>query len=139
MDLNETYDFLMQIRRKEIIIRRKEMQRDELRACLLPGAVRYDRDKVQSTPTDKMSDVMARVDELDREIERLKLEKAQAIIEISDVIEKLDNDKEKAVLTAFYIKAASMETVAGIVCYSVRHTYLLRKQGVEHLKEVLSA
>lgn len=139
MDLNETYDFLMQIRRKEIIIRRKEMQRDELRACLLPGAVRYDRDKVQSTPTDKMSDVMARVDELDREIERLKLEKAQAIIEISDVIEKLDNDKEKAVLTALYIKAASMETVAGIVCYSVRHTYLLRKQGVEHLKEVLSA
>ena len=137
MDLNETYDFLMQIRRKEIIIRRKEMQRDELRACLLPGAVRYDRDKVQSTPTDKMSDVMARVDELDREIERLKLEKAQAIIEISDVIEKLDNDKEKAVLTAFYIKAVSMEAVAGIVCYSVRHTYLLRKQGVEHLKEVL--
>lgn len=138
MDLNETYDFLMQIRRKEIIIRRKEMQRDELRDCLLPGAVRYDRDKVQSSPTDKMADVMARVDELDREIEQLKLEKAQAIIEISDVIEKLDNDKEKAVLTAFYIKAASMEAVAGIVCYSVRHTYLLRKQGVEHLKEVLS-
>nr|DAE46731.1 MAG TPA: Protein of unknown function (DUF1492) [Caudoviricetes sp.] len=138
MELNETYDFLMQIRRKEIIIRRKEMQRDELRDCLLPGAVRYDRDKVQSSPTDKMADVMARVDELDREIEQLKLEKAQAIIEISDIIEKLDNDKEKAVLTAFYIKAASMEAVAGIVCYSVRHTYLLRKQGVEHLKEVLS-
>lgn len=139
MELNETYDFLMQIRRKEIIIRRKEMQRDELRACLLPGAIRYDRDKVQSTPTDKMADIIVRVDELDREIERLKLEKAQAIIEISDVIEKLGNDKEKAVLTAFYIKAASMEAVAGIVCYSVRHTYLLRKQGVEHLKEVLSA
>ena len=120
MELNETYDFLMQIRRKEIIIRRKEMQRDELRDCLLPGAVRYDRDKVQSSPTDKMADVMARVDELDREIEQLKLEKAQAIIEISDVIEKLDNDKEKAVLTAFYIKAASMEAVAGIVCYSVQ-------------------
>lgn len=63
MALDETYDFLMQIRRKEIIIRRKETQRDEPRACLLPGAVRYDRDKVQSTPTDKMSDVMARVDE----------------------------------------------------------------------------
>lgn len=138
MELNETYDFLMQIRRKVIIIRRKEMQRDELRDCLLPGAVRYDRDKVQSSPTDKMADVMARVDELDREIEQLKLEKAQAIIEISDVIEKLENDKEKAVLTAFYIKAASMEAVAGIICYSVRHTYLLRKQGVEHLKEVLS-
>ena len=48
MTLDETYDFLMQIRRKEIIIRRKETQRDELRACLLPGAIRYDRDRVQS-------------------------------------------------------------------------------------------
>lgn len=45
MTLDETYDFLMQIRRKEIIIRRKETQRDELRACLLPGAIRYDRDR----------------------------------------------------------------------------------------------
>ena len=70
MTLDETYDFLMQIRRKGIIIRRKETQRDELRACLLPGAIRYDRDRVQSTPTDKMADVIARVDELDREIGR---------------------------------------------------------------------
>lgn len=69
MTLDETYDFLMQIRRKEIIIRRKETQRDELRACLLPGAIRYDRDRVQSTPTDKMADVIVRVDELDREID----------------------------------------------------------------------
>lgn len=58
MTLDETYDFLMQIRRKEIIIRRKETQRDELRACLLPAAIRYDRDRVQSTPTDKMADVI---------------------------------------------------------------------------------
>lgn len=48
MTLNETYDFLMQIRRKEIIIRRKETQRDELRACLLPGAIRYDREKCRA-------------------------------------------------------------------------------------------
>ena len=60
MTLDETYDFLMQIRRKEIIIRRKETQRDELRACLLPGAIRYDRDRVQSTPTDKMADGVRR-------------------------------------------------------------------------------
>ena len=61
MTLDETYEFLMQIRRKEIIIRRKETQRDELRACLLPGAIRYDRDRAQSTPTDKMADVIVRL------------------------------------------------------------------------------
>lgn len=137
MDLNETYDFLMQIRRKEIIIRRKETQRDELRACLLPGAVRYDRDKVQSTPTDKMCDVMARVDELDREIEQLRREKASLIIEIGDAIEKLEDDNEKTVLTEFYIARAPMTQAADAINYSVRRAYDFRKRGVIHLGEVL--
>lgn len=137
MDLNETYDFLMQIRREEIIIRRKETQRDELRACLLPGAVRYDRDKVQSTPTDKMSDVMARVDELDREIEQLRREKASLIIEIGDAIEKLEDDNEKTVLTEFYIARAPMTQAADAINYSVRRAYDFRKRGVIHLGEVL--
>lgn len=137
MELNETYDFLMQIRRKEIIIRRKETQRDELRACLPPGAVRYDRDKVQSTPTDKMSDVMARVDELDREIEQLRREKASLVIEISDAIEKLEDDNEKTVLTEFYIARAPMTQAADAINYSVRRAYDFRKRGVIHLGEVL--
>lgn len=137
MDLNETYEFLMQIRRKEIIIRRKETQRDELRACLLPGAVRYDRDKVQTTPTDKMSDVMARVDELDREIEQLRREKASLIIEIGDAIEKLEDDNEKTVLTEFYIARAPMTQAADAINYSVRRAYDFRKRGVIHLGEVL--
>lgn len=127
----------MQIRRKEIIIRRKETQRDELRACLLPGAVRYDRDKVQSTPTDKMSDVMARVDELDREIEQLRREKASLIIEIGDAIEKLEDDNEKTVLTEFYIARAPMTQAADAINYSVRRAYDFRKRGVIHLGEVL--
>lgn len=137
MDLNETYDFLMQIRRKEVIIRRKETQRDELRACLLPGAIRYDRDKVQTTPSDKMGDVMARVDELDREIEQLRHEKASLIIEIGDAIEQLSDDNEKTVLTEFYIARAPMTEVADAINYSVRRAYYFRKMGVTHLGEVL--
>ena len=137
MTLDETYDFLMQIRRKEIIIRRKETQRDELRACLLPGAIRYDRDRVQSTPTDKMADVIVRVDELDREIEQLRREKASLVIEISDAIETLEDDYERTVLTEFYIARAPMTEVADAINYSVRRAYHFRKMGVTHLGEVL--
>lgn len=137
MTLNETYDFLMQIRRKEIIIRRKETQRDELRACLLPGAIRYDREKAQSAPTDKMADVIARVDELGREIEQLRSEKASLVIVISDAIEKLEDDNEKTVLTEFYIARAPMTQAADAINYSVRRAYDFRKRGVVHLGEVL--
>lgn len=130
MELNATYDFLMQVRRKEIVIRRKEALRNELIARLGPRGARFDQNGVKHSGGNMMEEVMARVADLDTEIERLKLEKALSIIEISDAIEQLDDDKEKAVLTAFYIKAVSMDVVAGIVCYSVRHAYLLRKQTV---------
>lgn len=138
MTLNETYDFLMQIRRKEIVIRRKESQRDELIACLLPGGVRYDRDKIQTTPKDTMTDVMARVVDLDTEIEALRHEKAQLIIQVSDAIEKLTDDNEKTVLTEFYIARAPMNKVAEAINYSVRRAYDFRKAGVTHLGEVLA-
>lgn len=138
MELNDTYDFLMQVRRTEITIRRKQSQQAELRACLLPGAIRYDRDKVQTTPKDTMADVLARVDELEHEIEDLKREKATLIIQISDAIEQLTDENEKTVLTEFYIARVSMKKVAALINYSPRRAYYFRKQGVIHLGEVLS-
>lgn len=139
MDLNSTYDFLLQIRKIGIIIRRKEAQRDELRACLLPGAIRYDCDRVQTTPEDKMSGVLVRVDELEREIEGLRREKAALIIEISDAIEKLNSEKEKTVLTEFYIAREPMSRVAESIGYSVRQAYRFRGAGIAHLREALEA
>ena len=97
MTLDETYDFLMQIRRNGIIIRRKETQR----------------------------------------IEQLRREKATLVIEISDAIEKLEDDNEKTVLTEFYIARAPMTEVADAINYSVRRAYHFRKMGVTHLGEVL--
>ena len=137
MTLNATYDFLMQVRRKEIVIRRKEALRDELVACLGPRGARFDQNGVRHSGGNMTEKVMARVADLDTEIEQLKREKVLSIFETSDAIERLDNDKEKAVLTAFYIKAVPMDVVAKMVCYSVRHAYLLRKRGVEYLMEVL--
>ena len=84
-----------------------------------------------------MSDVMARVDELDRELEQLRREKASLIIEIGDAIEKLEDDNEKTVLTEFYIARAPMTEVADAINYSVRRAYDFRKRGVIHLGEVL--
>ena len=84
-----------------------------------------------------MADVIARVDELDREIEQLRREKASLVIVISDAIEKLEDDNEKTVLTEFYIARAPMTQAADAINYSVRRAYDFRKRGVVHLGEVL--
>lgn len=137
MTLTETYEFLWRVRKQETIIRRKETQRDELRGCLMPGGVSYDRAKVQTAPKDTMADVLAKVADLDNEIEALRVEKARLIMEISDAIEQLSDENEKAVLTEFYIARAPMNRVATSINYSVRRTYDFRKSGVTHLGEML--
>lgn len=128
----------MQVRRTENAIKRKQLRREELKSCLLPGAIRYDLDKVQTSPKDKLTEIIAKVDELDRQIEELMQEKAMLIIKIGEAIEQLPDDNEKTVLTEFYIGRVSMEKVAALINYSPRRAYYFRKQGVIHLGEVLS-
>ena len=62
MNEDEVYDFLMGPHRKRLEIARKENIIAELRSCLPPGAIRYDKDRVQSSPNDQLSDTMAKID-----------------------------------------------------------------------------
>lgn len=127
MDLQATYDYLMRIRKTEYAIKRKQLRCEELRSCLLPGAIRYDLDKVQTSPRDKIPEIMAKVDELEHQIEVLMQEKAMLIIEIGEAIEQLPDDNEKTVLTEFYIGRVSMEKVAALINYSPRRAYKRKK------------
>lgn len=138
MDLQETYDYLTRIRKTEYAIKRKQLQREELKSCLLPNGIQYDLDKVQTSPKDKVSEIMARVDELDRQIEELMQKKALLVIEIGEAIEQLPDGNEKTVLTGFYIGRMPMEKVAALIDYSLRRAYYFRKQGAIHLGELLS-
>ena len=131
----DTQGYLMQIRRLESRIRRKELRCEELRTCLDAKAIRYDVDRVQTSPVDKVSRILSTVKDLEDEIKRLRIEKAELVTEISDTIELLDNDSEALVLMAFYVRQLPMTDVASVAGYSVQHAYRLRKQGLIHLAE----
>lgn len=131
----DTQGYLMQIRRLESRIKRKELRCEELRTCLDAKAIRYDVDRVQTSPVDKVSRILSTVKDLEDEIKRLRIEKAELVIEISDTIELLDNDSEALVLMAFYVGQLPMTDVARKAGYSVQHAYRLRKQGLIHLAE----
>ena len=133
----DTQGYLMQIRRLESRIKRKELRCEELRTCLDAKAIRYDVDRVQTSPVDKVSRILSTVKDLEDEIKRLRIEKAELVIEISDTIELLDNDNEKTVLTEFYIGRVPMTKVAESIHYSVRRAYYFRKQGLLHLGEII--
>lgn len=120
---------------KEII--RKVNKLDTLRGCLMPGGVAYDRDKVQTSPKDRMADVTAEIVALEDEIARLKLHKAIMIIEIYNVIEQLPDESERTILNCYFIGGESITQVAGKVNYSRSGAYYILNRGIEHIDQML--
>ena len=82
---------------------RLKAKHDELESCLLPAAIRYDKDKVQSSPEDPMSKVVAEVMELEKEMKLIQLKKSQRIAEIDKQISYLASDEQRTALTMRYI------------------------------------
>ena len=113
--------------------------RHVLKNCLLPEAIRYDVDRVQSSSEDPMGRIFSELDDLERQIAELKAEKAGLISLVAGAIEQLEDDFEKTVLAEFYIGRRSMRDVARAIGYSPRRAYYFRKQGVLHLSTLLEA
>ena len=136
MELQETYDFLLGPRRISDEIWRKDLRRQELRSCLLPSGITYDRDRVQTSPEDSMARIMAEVDELDSQIDALQRARALEILRISRVIDQMDDPREVTVLDAYYLGRRSMQEIAEHLHYSERHVYRLRSEGVAKMSQM---
>ena len=132
MTRDEVRAYLRRPRKMESEIRRKEIRIQELRAALLPAAILYESDRVQTSPGDKMSEIMAEVDRLEREIADLQLEKAAAMIKIAKDLDSLP-DRHAEALNLIFIARKTEEDTADIMAYSVRHIRRLIGEGLEML------
>lgn len=133
--LARVYEHLGRIRVLERQIRRKQLQRDELQSCLLPRAIRYDQDKVQTSPEDVLAETATAVLDLDKEIEQLRRQKARLIRDVVKTIETLEDDREKLILTAYFVSRMTIRQVADEVHYSPTQTYRIYRAGLLHLAE----
>lgn len=134
MELNEGYRWLSRPRALDSKIRRLESKIEELRTCLEPNAIRYDVDRVNTSPDDMTSKIFAEIDEAERMCHELRLQKAAVIFEINKAIESLSNDSVKDVLNGFYIAKKKMPDIARELNYELSWCYRLRRVGIEELK-----
>ena len=130
------YDRLLLPRRLADDICRLGLRREELITKLLPKAITYDTDRVQTTLEDRVAVVMAEVDELDRKIEELKRQRFEAIREIAGEIDRLEDSRERIILDAYYLSGEPMESIAAYLNYSLSHVYRLRDSGVEKMRKM---
>lgn len=138
MEINEVYAFFGKPRLHDNKIKRIESTLEGLRSSLLPGGMRYDTDKVQTSPNDKMLEIYCRIDELERELEEEKQKKAHAILEIDRALMKVPEGPYKQLLAEYYIGRIDIYKIADGMGVSVRHCYRLRKKAVETFCEIMN-
>lgn len=128
-----SYAYLNSIREMDLAIRRKTIQHNELQACLIPSGIRYDGEKIQATPDDKLSKVAAKVIDLEHEIRDLKRQKGERLMEITDILSRMENKDEETVLTEFFVGRIAMREIAASVFLEKSAVYDLRRRGLEHI------
>ena len=132
MTRDEVKQLLRRPRQITNAIQRKKEQADALKASLLPQGIRYDTDRVQTSPSDRMADVMAEIDRLEREIRELAEEKPRAISETIYFIEKLD-DRQAEVMTLYFVSERKVRQIARQLHYSEQNIYKIMQRGFDAL------
>lgn len=131
MTTHEAYIFLGRPRGCDNKIKRLEVTIEALKCSLLPSGIRYDTDRVQTSPSDRMMETYARIDELERELVEENLKRSQAILAVDLAMDKMPDSQGKTILMEYYIGRISMPKIADGMGFTPRHCYRLRKQAME--------
>lgn len=136
----EVYEWLNRPTKLTYDIKAKIRLAEEIRSGLLPTAIRYDKDKIATsygTNADPMTEILARVEAIQKEIAELQLQRAIAMIELEEVFSKLDEDEGK-VMSRYYLSRKKIEEIHREIHCSTRWVYKLRERGIENVKNLLN-
>lgn len=131
-------EFLNKIRSIDIMVDCKIEQVKRLEELLTGGAIRYDKDKVQSSVSNNaMADTIAKIIELKEQInadvDLLVDYKSKA----RELIEQLPDDVEKIILYKRYFDNKSFELISVECNYSWRHTCRIHGHALANLNKVM--
>lgn len=129
----QAYEFLNSVRVLHWRWLRLKARHDELESCLLPSGIRYDKDKVQTSPDDTISKIVAEINELEAEMSQVQRDKARRIKEITAVIHAISSDEERTALTMRFINRKPVTEIAEAMGYAEPTIYKFMNQGAERI------
>lgn len=104
----------------------------------LPAAIRYDKDRVQTSPSNEQMDSIAqRLIDIEGQINNLYNERADRIDLIFHTLDRLSDDRQRMILIRHYIRHERVEKIAESMSYDVSWTYKLLRTGLRDLSELI--
>lgn len=138
MDLKEIKAFLRSIRCEQMEILHIKQMIEDAQSEMLPKAIRYDLDKVQVCPDEKMSKICAAVVDWQEELGRSIAILAQRRQLAENMIMQLEDEKEREVMRWYYLttdngQVLTWKQVAIRMNYYERHIKRIHGNALEHL------
>lgn len=136
---DELYERLTAIQRQRRKIR--EAQEDleiMFQSMVSPAATRYDKDKVQSSPTDPMLNYAVRVEKQENKIQELKADLPRVTQETVSFIRRTSKAEYATALIGIYVRQTNREQLAKEMNYSVDSIFRFRRQGIRELEQILA-
>lgn len=133
MTRNEVFRILNAVNNLDADLQIVRIQIERMESTLQGHAIRYDVDKVQTSPSDKVAEVVADMEKLLIKRDRLQTEIIAAMQQSADLIAKLTDNKHRLVLHYRYTAGLPWAQVAVRVGYDERHARRLRDEAINIL------
>ena len=82
---------------------------ENLRLKMLPRAINFEKERVQTSPEDPMPNFGAEIDELDRQMANLMKEYYESMGEVEKTIREVENDDIRLILAKKYVGLSVMK------------------------------
>ena len=128
--------FLNQYQDLKVNIQKNEEKSALLKSWCESTQMNLDADRVQTSPKDRMSELMTVACDLDAKIERMKERLEKVKTEIILKLCEIDN-KEHEVLAAHYIDWMTFAKISQKIDHCERQTYKIHENGLKHLAAIL--
>ena len=129
----EVHDKLTAPRRTKRKIAVTKAQMERLRVMMLPGAIRYDKENVQTSPQDPMLVFAEKMDELTSNAKRLETLYMQQYQEVETMADALD-DAHRDVIKLRYLAEYKPTEIAIELNYSESTVYKLKREAIKLLE-----
>lgn len=133
MTRTKVYKILRRVTELDTALRIIDMQIERMESCLQGHAIRYDADKVQTSPEDRVAEVVANMDDLLKRRARLRLEMSRAVTACADLIATVKDDRKQLVLHYRYTSGFRWHEIARALGCSERHVYRLHDSAIDQL------
>jgi hypothetical protein len=126
-----TKEYLMQISRMDRMIKNKLSEIAQLRELSCGISAVQSEDRVQTTPNfDKIGTSYAKIDEMERNLDRIIDEYIDRKNEIIAQIDSMENEIYYNILFARYVEKKTFEKIASEINYSFRNTTRLHGKAL---------